>query len=78
MNVVDELPKIVSARITALPKNFQDPLPKVFATLDDGTEVGLFAYYPDEISFKPEEFIGLTVHEAHALKVCKDQEYLNS
>lgn len=78
MTIVKELPKIVSARITAMPKNFQDPLPKVFATMEDGTEVGLFAYYPDEISFTPEEFVGLTVLEARELKARKDKEYLQS
>lgn len=42
--------KIVRVRITALPKQFGDPLPEVWVTLSDRTEKMLFTYYPDEIS----------------------------
>jgi hypothetical protein len=41
---------IVSARITALPKTFSDPMPGVYVTMEDGNEHLLFEYYPDEIS----------------------------
>ncbi len=41
---------IVSARITALPKTFSDPMPEVYVTMEDGNEHLLFEYYPDEIS----------------------------
>lgn len=70
--------KIKSARITEMPKKFGDPMPDVYATVDSGEEVHLFWYYPDELSFTPEEFVGLTVDEARALKHKKDVAYLRS
>lgn len=36
----------------------------------------LFTYYPDELSFNPSEFIGLTLEEAAELKLKKDLKYL--
>jgi hypothetical protein len=70
--------KITSARITAMPKSFADPMPEVHVTLEDGTEQKLFEYYPDELSFSAGEFVGLTVEEGHALKTKKDVAYLRS
>jgi hypothetical protein len=69
---------IISARMTPLPKCFGDPLPVVWVTLDDGHDESLFEYYPDEISFDPQEFIGLTISEARALKTKKDVDFLRS
>lgn len=60
--------KIVKARITALPRQLGDPLPEVWVMLSDGTEMMLFTYYPDEISFSESDFIGLTEDEARLLK----------
>ena len=68
--------KIVKARITAMPKSFADPMPKVMVTLEDNTEQELFEYYPDEISFSANEFIGLTIEEGKHLKLKKDKAYL--
>ncbi len=70
--------KINKARITEMPKDFFAPMPKVYVTLENGEEEFLFEYYPDEISFSPEEFVGLTVKEAHALKTKKDLQFLKS
>ena len=70
--------KIISARITAMPKDFFDPMPQVFVTTEDREEHFLFEYYPDEISFFTEEFIGLTMEEAKTLKGQKDRSYLHS
>jgi hypothetical protein len=70
--------KIVTARITPLPTNVFEPLPEVWVTLDTGTEAFLFRYYPNELTFTPEEFVGLTLTEAHRLKFTKDQEFLRS
>ncbi len=72
--------KIKAARITPLPKEFGDPMPKVYITTEDNKEPDefLFDYYPDEISFKPGEFLGLTIEEARHLKFKKDKEYLQS
>lgn len=70
--------KIVSARITDMPKGFFDPMPQVWVTYEDGKEQLLFEYYPDEISFTPSEFIGLRRSEAIHLKFKKDKAYLQS
>ena len=55
-----------------------EPLPTVHAALDDGTERDLFSYYPDELSFEPEEFVGLTRQEALGLFRERDIAYLRS
>lgn len=68
---------ITKARITTMPKNLFDPMPQVIVTVA-GEEQVLFEYYPDEISFTPGEFIGLTLAEAHELKFKKDKQYLQS
>lgn len=70
--------KIKSARITTYPKSLFDPMPQVFITLDNNIEEFLFEFYPDEISFSQEEFVGLTVEEAKGLKFKKDKAYLQS
>jgi hypothetical protein len=69
--------RITAARITNLPQQMFGPNPEVIAMVD-GTEVPLFDYYSDEISFTPEEFLGLTVEEGRALKQRKDKAYLQS
>jgi hypothetical protein len=70
--------KVVSARITDQPKSFFDPMPQVFVTMENGEEQFLFEYYPDEISFTPDEFVGLTIDECRHLKFVKDKRYLQS
>ncbi len=70
--------KIVKARITELPKTHSDLMPRVYVTLENGEEKFLYEYYPDEISFKPEEFVGLSLEEAKRLKRDKDRNYLRS
>jgi hypothetical protein len=70
--------EIVSARITSLPKTIGDPLPEVWATFRDGTEKMLFTYYPDEISFEAEDFIGLIEEEATLFKFGRDRAYLRA
>jgi len=71
-------PVITSARITAMPKNLFDPMPQVIVTDSTGTETTLFEYYPDEISFTKDEFIGLTLEQGRRLKFTKDKAYLQS
>jgi len=72
-------PVITDCRITAMPKSFMDPMPMVVVSMSDGTvDKTLFSYYPDEISFTSEEFIGLTQDEAWQLKFKKDVKYLKS
>ena len=70
--------RIIACNITPLPETLLDPLPRVEVTLENGEVSTLFDYYPDEISFVPSEFIGLTVPEAMRLKSEKDLAYLRS
>ena len=70
--------KIIRAKITAMPKSFFDPMPKVIVQTEDGIEHTLFEYYPDEISFTTNEFIGLTLEEGKDLRRQKDLRYLKS
>jgi hypothetical protein len=70
---------IKSARITEMPKGIFDPMPEVWVFVEGSEkEVKLFDYYPDELSFSPSEFIGLTVQQAISLKFKKDQQYLRT
>lgn len=71
-------PRIASVVITPMPKTLFDPMPVVYATFDDGTEEALFSYYPDEIQFTEQEFLGLTRQEAKALFVKRDKLWLQS
>lgn len=69
--------KVVKCRITQQPKSLFDPMPEVYVTLEgEETEVRLFSYYPDEISFSSQEFIGLTIDECRGLYTKKDKEFL--
>ena len=70
--------KIRSAIITAMPASFLDPMPEVIVTFENGHSKTLFSFYPDEIQFKDNEFIGLTEGEAHDLKRKKDVAFLRS
>jgi hypothetical protein len=70
--------RVINARITAQPKSLFDPMPEVYVTLEGGEEVLLFDYYPDEISFTAEEFVGLTLDECRHLKFVKDRNYLTT
>ena len=82
--------RIINAHIAAMPRSLgnpmpqlfvtlDDPLQQVFVTLDDGTNGQfLFDFYSDEMTFTPEEFVGLTIDEAHTLKCQKDCAYLRS
>lgn len=67
---------IVDCEISPLPLRLGDPLPRVSVTFDDGTEAVLFEYYPDEVTFSENEFIGLTADEARGLFGRKDRQYL--
>ena len=73
-----EVMKVISSRITEQPKGLFDPMPQVYVTMEDGQEQFLFEYYPDEISFTPSEFIGLTMNEGIHLKYLKDKKFLTT
>jgi hypothetical protein len=74
--------KIKHVTITPMPRPMPlgmfDPMPEVIATFEDDSTKTLFSFYPDEISFTPSEFIGLTEEEAHTLFQRKDHSYLRS
>lgn len=70
---------IHSARITAMPKALFDAMPQIWVwVIGDANETFLFEYYPDEISFSANEFIGLTMQQARSLKFTKDKNFLQS
>ena len=74
--------KITDAFITDMPRPMPlgmfDPMPEVIATFEDGSTKTLFSFYPDEVSFTPSEFVGLTEEEAHSLFQKKDTAYLRA
>ena len=59
-----------------MPKGILDPMPQVKVQFNYGQEKVLFEFYPDELSFTEDEFIGLTEKEARRLKFEKDIKYL--
>jgi len=81
-NPTTNLMKIISAIITPMPRPMPqgmfDPMPEVVATFEDGSTKSLFSFFPDEVSFQPSEFVGLTEEEAHSLFTRKDTTYLRS
>lgn len=74
--------KILSVTIGPMPKSLPlglfDPLPSVTATFADGTVKRLFEFYPCELGFTAEEFVGLTEAEARILRHKKDVAYLRT
>lgn len=74
--------KITHVTITAMPRpmpeGMLDPMPEVIATFEDGSAKTLFSFFPDEVSFRASEFIGLTEEDAHSLFQRKDTAYLRS
>jgi hypothetical protein len=73
-------PRITTVVIEPLPTDIFGPKPqvKVFYDHDRANPETLFSYFPDEISFRPSEFIGLTREQAMNLRKQKDIAYLQS
>lgn len=75
-------PKITKVDITPMPRPLPDgmfdPMPDVVATFDDESIKTLFSFFPDELTFSPAEFVGLTAEEAIALRDEKDVTYMRS
>ena len=67
---------VVSARVTPMPERLGDPLPGVWVTCQDGTETRVFDFFPDEISFSGDDFVGLTTEECRLLKFGRDRAFL--
>ena len=61
-----------------MPEGMFDPMPKVKVKFDNGEEKELFQFYPDEISFSEEEFLGMTEESARKLKCEKDKIFIQS
>lgn len=76
------LNKIVKCKIYTyprpMPEGIFDPMPQVWVTLNNGTKLKLFEFYPDEIDFQETEFIGLTIEQAHELRREKEIQYIQS
>ena len=49
---------------------------QVIGIFEDGSEKPLFSYYPDELSFRKNELVGLTEEQAKELYHKKDIAYL--
>jgi hypothetical protein len=75
-------PVIVKCSIGPYPRPMEqgmfDPMPEVKVQFNNGDVKTLFEFYPDEISFKESEFIGLTEESARRLKFEKDKIYIQS
>lgn len=71
--------KIIKAEIVWKDLGFGGyKMPNVFVTYEDDKREFLMDYYPDEISFTEEEFVGLTRKECFDLFHKKDLAYLRS
>ncbi len=76
MTAMLDAAKVVSAVIVP-PANRGD-FAKVVATMDTGVTETVIEYFDDEISFQPEEVIGLTRSQCSDLFRKKDTAYLQS
>lgn len=59
-----------------MPMGMFDPMPEVIATMENGSKVKLFSFYPNELTFQAAEFVGMTLTEARELFHKKDVEFL--
>ena len=75
-------PIIIECKIGPYPRPLEsgsfDPMPQVKVKFNTGEEKVIFVFYPDEISFKESEFIGLTEESARRMKFEKDKTYIQS
>jgi hypothetical protein len=51
---------------------------EAIATMDDGSEMVVFHWFSDELSFSKEELIGMTLEQARDLRTARDIAYLQS
>ncbi|WP_148231976.1 hypothetical protein [Deinococcus proteolyticus] len=68
--------KIKSATIPPR-QSFLD-MGRVEATFEDGSTAVVLEFYPDEVSYSPQEFIGKTREEVRAMHRAKDRAYFLS
>ena len=73
-------PIIIKCKIGPFPRPMPqgkfDQIPEVKVQLNNGDELTLFKFYPDEITISESELIGLSVDQAKRLKFEKDVRYL--
>lgn len=70
---------IATANIGPFPQGLSDlRMPAVTVTYDDDTTEELFTFYPDELHFTADEFVGLTREQALALRSERDRAYLRN
>ncbi len=73
---------ITQCRITEyprpMPEGMFDPMPQVWVTFENGEEKMLFEFFPDEIDFLSDDFIGLNESQAYYLRQQKDINYIQS
>jgi len=73
-NISADDPTIIQAHVTEITDAMRDgcydveDLPRVMAAFSNNTEKKLFTFYPDEVEFTADEFIGLTHEQALKLK----------
>ena len=69
-------PVIIKCDIVPYPRPMPhgrfDQMPEVKVQLNNGEELTLFKFYPDEITINESEFIGLSVEQAKRIKFEKD------
>jgi hypothetical protein len=65
-------------KITATDIRIQDGRASMRVTLEDGSKQDAIAWFPDELTFTPEDAIGRTVEELQALHFERDRAYLRS
>jgi hypothetical protein len=74
--------KILKAEITPLPRpmpeGMNDPMPEIFATFEKDFRISLGTYYPDEVSFTADMFVGLTYHEATEMIFIENKKHIQS
>ena len=68
--------KIINAIIRNSDDRYGDK--EVACLLEDDSEQVAFAFFSDELKFKAEEFVGMTINEAQDLKQTRDIAYLRS
>lgn len=67
-----------ASRIASISRCYKDGMCDLLGILRDGSEISLFTYFTDELSFLDCELIGLTVDEALKLRQDRDVAYLQS
>ena len=68
-------PRCIRAEVVVGKSMFDDTYVK--CGMEDGSEMRMY-FYPDEISFRESELVGLTDQEIHNLKGTKDRAFLRS